>query len=123
MFGTAFLLLLSSLQIKADFSQPWVRLASGAGTWLAGFSFTLYVVHVPLLVLLRHVYSPLSGKQLSPHHVGDLAVYLAMLVLIVAAAFLCYLPFEAQTGRVRAALKRRLFGPRIADLRRPPQFR
>jgi peptidoglycan/LPS O-acetylase OafA/YrhL len=113
-FSTAFLLLLSSLQFKADFARRWVRVASAAGARLAAFSFTLYVVHVPLLVLLKHATMGLSDRPLSPHHVGDLGLYLLMLVLIVVAAFLFYLPFEAQTGRARAALKRLLFGPRVA---------
>jgi peptidoglycan/LPS O-acetylase OafA/YrhL len=114
-FSTAFLLLLSSLQFKADLAQRWVRVVSAAGARLAAFSFTLYVVHVPLLFLLKHATLRLSGRPLSPHHVGDLGVYSVMLVLIVFGAFLFYLPFEAQTGRVRAALKRLLFGQRAAE--------
>lgn len=112
MFSIAFLPLLSSLQFKADYSQPWVRLASTAGARLAAFSFTLYVVHVPLLTLLRHVTMSIPGAHLSPHHPGDLAVYVAMLAFIVVVAYMFYLPFEAQTVRVRVALKRLLFGPR-----------
>lgn len=107
-FGVAFLLMLASLQFRADRSHRLVRLADRAGARMAAFSFTLYVVHVPLLVLLRHLYAPLVGADLSPHHLADFGVYLLMLVCIVLLSYVFHLPFEAQTGRVRAHIKQML---------------
>lgn len=108
-FSIAFLLVLSSLQFKADPSHWLVRIATAAGTRIAAFSFTLYVVHVPLLFLLRNLYAPLAQDDLSPHDLGHLGVYAAMLGLIVFLAFLFHLPFEAQTHSVRNWIKAALY--------------
>lgn len=109
-FSIAFLLVLSSVQFKADASHWLVRIASKTGARIAAFSFTLYVVHVPLLFLLRYLYTPLSHADLSPNELGHLGVYTVLLVLIVFLAFLFHLPFEAQTQRVRRWIKAALYG-------------
>lgn len=103
-----FLVLLSSLQFKVGPAQGLLRTAGAIGQRAAAFSFTLYVVHVPFLYLLRRLYSPLSHAGLSPHNFADFGVYLVMLGLIVGLAYLFHLPFEAQTLRVRGAIKDRV---------------
>jgi peptidoglycan/LPS O-acetylase OafA/YrhL len=108
-FSLAFLTLLSSLQIRADPQRIGTRLATAIGNWFAQFSFTLYVVHVPLIGLLRHAHAPLA-EQLSPAAAGDLAVYGIALAVIVLLAYALYLPFEAQTYRLRRLIKRVAFG-------------
>lgn len=105
-FSIALLLLLSSLQFRADPARVGTRLASMLGKHLAPFSFTLYVIHVPLLGMLRHLHQPLRSAGLSPHEPGDFVVYAAMLVSIIFLAFLFHLPFEAQTHRLRGLVKR-----------------
>ena len=80
------------------------RLAA-PGKLLAGFSFTLYVVHIPLQ---RMLWSYRDGPQLSPHAPASLAVYGAMLAVVLALAYLFHLPFEAQTARLRGFIRRRL---------------
>jgi lipopolysaccharide/colanic/teichoic acid biosynthesis glycosyltransferase/peptidoglycan/LPS O-acetylase OafA/YrhL len=80
------------------------RLAA-LGKLLAGFSFTLYVVHIPLQ---RMLWSYRDGARLSPHAPASLAVYAAMLAVVLALAYLFHLPFEAQTARLREFLRRRL---------------
>jgi lipopolysaccharide/colanic/teichoic acid biosynthesis glycosyltransferase/peptidoglycan/LPS O-acetylase OafA/YrhL len=73
------------------------------GTFLAGFSFTLYVVHVPLL---RALWAYRGGAPLSPNDPASMAVYAAMLAIVVSLAYLIHLPFEAQTARLRRWIKR-----------------
>ncbi|MES2900350.1 MAG: acyltransferase [Pseudomonadota bacterium] len=113
------LLILCSLQFPADLSRRAVRWIRSAGTWLAAFSFTLYVIHVPLLLIIKRLLAPLlGGERLSvdtPAHIG---FYGAILVAIVLFAWLFHLPFEAQTYRLRRWIKRLLIAPRIA---RPTQ--
>ncbi|PWF55751.1 acyltransferase family protein [Massilia glaciei] len=112
-FSIAFLLVLCSLQSQADFGRSAVRLASKAGNWLASFSFTLYVIHVPLLLAMRGLIAPyLPGGRFSPDSAGHFAGYIALLVVIVLLAWLFHLPFEAQTTRLRRALRLQLWGGR-----------
>lgn len=106
MFGLAFVLFLASQQFKADQTKVSTRVAAGVGGVLAPFSFTLYVIHVPLLVLLRYLHEPLRAGQLSPDRITDLFVYEVMFAVILVLAYILYLPFEAQTYRVRHLLKR-----------------
>ncbi len=74
-----------------------------AGTFLAGFSFTLYVVHVPLL---RMLWAYRGGELLSTNDPAGMAVYAAMLAIVVSLSYLVHLPFEAQTARLRRFIKR-----------------
>ena len=80
------------------------------GTFLAGFSFTLYVVHVPLL---RALWAYRGGAPLSPNDPASMAVYAAMLAIIVSLAYLFHLPFEAQTARLRRLIKRGRAGGKL----------
>ncbi len=109
-FSLPILLLLSSLQFRADPRSIQMRIAKKIGTALAGFSFTLYVIHVPFLILLRNVYPPLREARLSPHDVADLGTYFIMLTGILVLSYLFHLPFEAQTHRVRSFIKRKIIG-------------
>ncbi|WP_082491578.1 sugar transferase [Duganella sp. Leaf126] len=78
-------------------------LVARIGAFLAGFSFTLYVVHIPLQ---RTLWAYRDGALLAPGDPGSLAVYAAMLAVILSLAYLFHLPFEAQTGRLRQLLRR-----------------
>jgi|GEM_PF-588259 len=78
-----------------------------AGTFLAAFSFTLYVLHVPLL---RALWTYRGGELLSTGDPASLAVYAAMLAIVVSLSYLIHLPFEAQTARLRSSIKRLLPG-------------
>lgn len=115
-FSIAFLVLLCSLQVPANPANRALRIASVAGQHLAAFSFTLYVIHVPVLSLMRHMYLDGSGKRLAPDDTGDFMIYAVMLLLIVLFAYLFHLPFEAQTHRIRRMIKFRL----AAGRRSPP---
>ena len=78
-----------------------------AGAFLAGFSFTLYVLHVPLL---RMLWTYRGGELLSTDDPASMAVYAAMLAIVVSLSYLIHLPFEAQTARLRRLIKQFLPG-------------
>ena len=101
-FSVVLLLVLSSLQFPAQPRLAGTRVAAAVGACLSPFSFTLYVVHFPLLDLLRHLH---AGGALSPDDPASLLVFAAMLVLILVLAWLFHLPFEAQTYRLRRFIK------------------
>ena len=71
------------------------------GSKLAGFSYTLYLTHYPALYVWEHF-------QPERHEAIDgLSVmwYLLRIGSCVGFAWLCYLPFEKQTGRLRKWLR------------------
>lgn len=85
-------------------TAPLRRLAPVAA-FFADFSFTLYVLHVPLQHML---WTYRGGVQLSPQQPASIAVYAAMLAVVVSLSYLFHLPFEAQTARLRRFIKQRL---------------
>ena len=109
-FSMPILLLLSSLQTKTDPTRTALMRVKKVGNVLAGFSFTLYVIHIPLLVLLTNFGPPLPAWRLSPYEISSLATYVVILAGLLFASYAFHLPFEAQTHRVRNYLKRKLFG-------------
>jgi len=113
LFSLLFLCLLSSLQFPAERSRPGNRIAIALGV-LAPFSFTLYVIHYPLLYLIKHLGQPYGISHLSPTDPASMLVYGALFAGIVAFAWLFHLPFEAQTNGLRRFVKRILLEPRDA---------
>jgi peptidoglycan/LPS O-acetylase OafA/YrhL len=109
-FSVLFLCLLSSLQFPANRERIGNRLASLAGL-LAPFSFTLYVIHYPLIYLGKYLYEPIGSADLSTTDPASLLVYGALFVAIVVFAYLFHLPFEAHTYRLRRFVKRMLMAP------------
>lgn len=105
-FSIPALLLLSSLQTKTNPAHKALMHAKRVGNVVAGFSFTLYVIHIPLLVLLTSFWSPLRAGRLSPYELSSLASYIVILAGFLIASYIFHLPFEAQTHRVRNYLKR-----------------
>jgi peptidoglycan/LPS O-acetylase OafA/YrhL len=104
-----FVVLLSSLQFKAAAESKLRRPLAKVGTFFAEFSFSLYVLHVPLIVLLQHLVLTQWGlRQLSPHEPLHFAIYLGMLVFLLVACYLSYRLFESRTYQVRRLLKRTL---------------
>lgn len=108
-FSMPMLLLLASLQTKTDPKRTTFLYAKKVGNVLAGFSFTLYVIHVPLILLLANLWTPLRATRLSPYEVSSLATYVIILAGLLAFSYVYHLPFEAQTHRVRNFMKRKLF--------------
>jgi peptidoglycan/LPS O-acetylase OafA/YrhL len=104
-----FLVLLSSLQFKAAAASKLRPLLARTGTFFAEFSFSLYVLHVPLIDLLQHGVSKRWGlHELSPHEPLHFTIYLGMLATLLAGAYLSYRLFESHTYQIRRLLKRML---------------
>lgn len=115
LLSLVFLALLSSTVVRAG--PGWPRLRATAG-WLSRCSFTLYVVHVPVLGMLRWLGQHLFGvSRMQAGSLLDLAIYLAMLALVVGFAYGFYLLFEARTGQVRRILKKLLLAKAQPGLR------
>jgi peptidoglycan/LPS O-acetylase OafA/YrhL len=72
----------------------------------ASFSFTLYVLHLPLQRFLGNVPAVKLALPLDPHGLQGIVTYFVFLFFIVIFAFIFHLPFEAQTGRLRKFFKR-----------------
>ncbi|MCC6072010.1 acyltransferase family protein [Massilia sp. GCM10020059] len=106
LYSLLFLALLCSLQSKVGPADRLVLRLGRIGSFFAEFSFSLYVIHVPLIFLVRHINkSQLGIERLDPASLSDFGLYTSIVVLIVLLAWLFHLPFEAQTYRVRRRLK------------------
>lgn len=106
LYSLLFLMLLCNLQSKIPAASTRVKRLARVGDFFAGFSFTLYVIHVPLIFLLRHLnVTQLGIGRLDPGSPSDFGLYMSIVVLIVVLAWLFHLPFEAQTYRARRRLK------------------
>ncbi|UVW30299.1 acyltransferase [Massilia sp. H6] len=101
-----FLPLLSSLQFRAAPTSKLARPLARVGTFFANFSFSLYVLHLPLIFLLKHVAGTQFGlQQLSPAEPMHFLLYLGMLAVLLVGSYLSYLLFESQTYRMRHIIK------------------
>ncbi len=100
--GLIMVMALVSLRPMAQrFAGPVMRLKDFAGL-LAGFSFTLYLFHWPLLQLARS-HGLVAGR--SP------VAFVALLGLVVAACALISLLTERQSPRFRRWMEARMFAP------------
>ena len=104
LFSLIFVLALASVQVQLPSGRLVAKLKQGA-TFFADFSFTLYVVHIPLIGVLGSLVPSLASNHLVPNNPMHLLTYTGVLLGIVVAAYYFHLPFEANTGRLRAYLK------------------
>lgn len=115
LLSVVFLVFLSSLQFKAAPASKLMRPVAKFGKFFADFSFSLYVLHLPLIDLLQYLAASRLGlRQLSPHLSLHAFIYFSMLAFVLVASYMWYRLFESQTYRIRLLLKRRL-------LQRPEQ--
>ena len=113
-----FLVLLSSMHMKVDPASRPINRVGAIGKFFSEFSFTLYVVHVPIIVLLSHIGRTEFGRdKLRPDAPVDFMLYFALLVVLVILAYLFYLMFERHTFRIRRLLKSVLLQRRPKDSR------
>lgn len=106
LLGLMFLCLLSSLRFRAAPTSLLARPLARTGKFFADFSFSLYVLHLPLIFLLKPlVLSELGRAKLSPSEPVHFAIYLGMLTLLLLGAYLSALLFEARTYRIRRLVK------------------
>jgi peptidoglycan/LPS O-acetylase OafA/YrhL len=103
------LALLCSLRASLTLHSFPIRVVARLAHVQSEFSFTLYVTHIPVIRLLRHMGLHTWGRnRLSPDAPLDYAIYAGMLALLLATAWLWYLLFESHTFRVRRAIRNAL---------------
>ncbi|WP_026607166.1 acyltransferase family protein [Methylocapsa acidiphila] len=77
-------------------------------SWAAGFSYTLYAVHLPIVFLIVAIFQsfgfPRAEMAPSP---ASFTEFWTTIAICLSAAFLVSLVFESRTEQVRAALLRR----------------
>ena len=113
-----FLLLLASFQQPVDTAAPAYVRTNRVAVFFSEFSFSLYVVHVPVIYLMRHLGQRFFGRgQLDPNAATDFLWYVVLLCALVLAAYMSYLLFERHTIRIRNALKNLLLSPRAKPVR------
>ena len=104
-FSLAFVLFLSSMQFKQARTRS-IDWLNRIGRFFSEFSFTLYVLHIPLMAALLHFLTPvLDAERLDPNRPAHLLIYAALYLALVGGAWLFHLPFEARTHRSREWLK------------------
>ncbi|MBS1817559.1 MAG: acyltransferase [Acidobacteria bacterium] len=106
-FGGALYVLLSDA--RPTTGSAYARLAQAS----AAVSYTLYVVHMPLLIFLRAALNPGPQWRVSA---GSVVAALALCVGLVAYAALAWFAFESRTTTVRDWVARAL---KVSDPPRP----
>lgn len=102
-------ILLGAMYQPINKKSAFLRRLGAFGKWLSEFSFTLYVLHVPVIDLVQHIGRTQFGRdKLDPGSAADFALYFGMLGILMASAYLSYLVFERNTYRVRRFAKRLL---------------
>jgi peptidoglycan/LPS O-acetylase OafA/YrhL len=79
-------------------------LAPQTGKWLAGFSYSLYLVHWPITKILHHKTS--GFQNLNSHEFLSFVIFFGVIIACTVCAYLMSLCTEYQTPRVRKILKR-----------------
>lgn len=107
-FSLVFVLFLSSMQFRRE-REAKLDWLDRTGRFFANFSFTLYVLHMPMIAVMGYVLLSMFGiGQLSPYASSHYLIYVCMYLVLVSGAYLFYLPFESNTPRVRQWLKAQL---------------
>ncbi len=115
------LLLLSSSIVKIDPANRLLARLRSLAVFFSNFSFTLYVVHIPVLSLLGYLGVQLLGRrQLDPGNLADLVLYFGLLGFVLVFSYGFYLLFEARTYAVRRFLKNLLVGRMDVQARAAP---
>lgn len=98
--GLAFGAVLLAVQ-RETFAPRWLLRLARLNAVLAGFSFSLYVIHVPIIGLLK---TRLRPWPLDPQTIDGLATYAACAIACLAVAYL----FSLATERHVYPLRKRL---------------
>ncbi|MFM6175458.1 MAG: acyltransferase family protein [Sphaerospermopsis kisseleviana] len=99
-FGLA-LLVAAASQIRANSGA--LRRLFRLGTWLAAFSYTLYLMHIPFIVIMEQ-----TGwlHRLTVLDARTTGVFFMNTLLLLFFSWLFYLPFERNTQSIRQLLRR-----------------
>lgn len=76
-------------------------LIENKSTFLAAFSYTLYLTHYPILNLL----TAFGFEKYNQISFTSISVYLFSVFICVLAAYLLYLPFEKRTDKYKSLIK------------------
>ena len=117
LLSVVFMLFLATTIVKPASDAPFLAPLRKLAMALSNFSFTLYVVHVPVLGMLGWIGLHLFGSStLRPDRLADLGVYCAMLALVTVFSYGFYLLFEARTYQIRRWVKNILTGGRTVGV-------
>ena len=88
--------------------ESWARKIFGlVGGSLASVSYSLYLVHFPLLLSARIIIERVGvGLPLNPHRGSSYFILLLVLLICVGSAYVMYLLCEMHTPRVRSRMER-----------------
>lgn len=100
-----FILFLTSMQVRLAHGGRMLATTKRAARLFAGFSFTHYAIHIPLIGFAGFLFPDLARNRLIPNSLAHLLAYAGTFAVIVTTAYLFHLPFEANTGRLRTILK------------------
>ncbi|MDM5177332.1 acyltransferase family protein [Massilia sp. DJPM01] len=121
LLSVLFLLFLSSTVNPLPVKQRFLASVHRVAVFFSNFSFTLYVVHIPVLGIIGYVGTTLFGhRHWKAESLGDLGAYLGMLVTVLVSAYGFYLLFEARTYAVRRWVRNLLMGKEIVAQRTAP---
>ncbi|MFC0252450.1 acyltransferase family protein [Massilia consociata] len=113
-----FLLFLATLQQQVDTASPTYVRINRIAVFFSEFSFSLYVLHIPVIDLIRYAGRQFLGRdRLDPYVATDFLWYFAVLGTVVVASYVFYLLFERHTIRIRNALKSLLLTPSAKPVR------
>ena len=116
-------LLLAAMHAPIDRDSALIRGLGKLGKHLSEYSFTLYVLHVPLIDLIQHVgLTQFGHEKLDPGNPLDFGIYFGVLGFLMLSAWLSYLVFERNTYRVRRLVKRILLQPQAKPVAKPMLF-
>ena len=105
LIGLFFAIFLASTKFKVT-TPIWLRPWEKMGQILSEFSFSLYVLHVPLVLLLVGVFSgPQANGILDPSKAADWIWFGGFLVFIFGVSYIFYLLFESRTHVFRRYVK------------------
>ena len=97
--------LLVSAFAHLETASPFWQRMTVCGTFASKFSYSLYLFHIPMIILMLklgvlHRYTVLD--------IGTIIAYLANMAILLTASYLFYLCFEKHTPQVRDFLYRSL---------------
>ncbi|WP_179374539.1 acyltransferase family protein [Winogradskyella wichelsiae] len=73
------------------------------GSKLAAFSYTLYLIHYPLLEVYKNFY----GVKFNTFDIKSIGVFFFMIFICMLISYLLYLPFEKKTAYYKALISNR----------------
>jgi peptidoglycan/LPS O-acetylase OafA/YrhL len=85
-------------------SGPRTRFIERVGTPLAAFSYTLYLIHNPVL----HVFKSMGLQRASSFTPASIGLFLSIMLSCMICAFLFYWIFERNTGHCKRWLKQQI---------------